>query len=60
MIKYLTKRQYTIVDLIGQLFIAWLITTQNNWWYVGLVIPLGLLSAFLDSVEKVTRDGFHK
>lgn len=59
MIKYLTKRQYTIIDLVGQLFIAWLITTEHNWWYVGLAIPLGLLSAFLDSVEKVTRDGFN-
>ena len=60
MIKSLTKRRYTIVDLMGQLIIAWLITTEHNWWYVGLAIPLGLLSAFLDSVEKVTRDGFHK
>lgn len=59
MIKYLTKRQYTIIDLVGQLFIGWLITTEHNWWYVGLAIPLGLLSAFLDSVEKVTRDGFN-
>jgi len=57
MIKYLTKRDFTVVDLLDNLLIGYLITTQNNWWYVGLAVPLGLLSAFLDSVEKVVNDG---
>lgn len=57
MIKYLTKRDFTVVDLLGNLLIGYLITTQNNWWYVGLAIPLGLISAFLDSVEKVLENG---
>jgi len=57
MIKYLAKKQYTIIDLIGQLGIAWLIMSEHNWWYVFMTIPLGLLTAFIDSVERVTNGG---
>ena len=57
MIHYLAKKQYTIIDLIGQLGIAWLITSEHNWWYVLMAIPLGLLTAFIDSVEKVVNNG---
>jgi len=60
MIKAMAKRRYTFIDLVGQIGITWLIATEHNWWYVFMAIPLGLLTAFIDSVERVTNNGFHK
>lgn len=46
MLNFLTKKEYTLIDLIGQCGITILVYNES-WMWMGLIIPLSLLKHLL-------------
>lgn len=59
MIKFLLFKRYNFIDLIGQGVSLFYVTKHDDWRYFLIILPFSLLTALLESIERV-NNGNHK
>jgi len=57
MISFLIFRRYDFIDLLCQALMVYGLTKYDDWKWVLIVFPFGVLNLFLESVERVNNGG---
>jgi hypothetical protein len=57
MIRFLIFKRYNFIDFVCQAVMIYGLIKYNDWKWVLIVFPFGILNLFLESVERVNNGG---